>query len=717
MKESKILKTISYILIPILVAIMLISFLSNYVQNNESIYTNEKEYFSTDRFVERYFNTVSSFSNRLIYENENYPICYDGQIQISYLESNYVNYENGIEDFYILIQYKDKAITNVELTAETNTIEKIKNFISQNENAKKSNILAGNIQADSDVITNKGIKYFNQFEHTYYTVEQQEMIEDVEATVPTVQDIETNALSQEYVYETEELQKRQYITSNIQDFNIYSSYKEQLKKNSDELLIRQFLSDYKEYGENIYLILPIGLTLLLVIALYLILSIGHTKGKEGIDLNDLDKIPYEFVGLIFLLGIGIMALCCAFMQEVAAISNNFNLFISMLFTSYLIGYITCAVIFDTTIKRLKAKTLIKNTFVYKCCKWIWRIVKKTMDNFKVVWNELTKSTGLVKKLLFVILGYIIIAVILIGIFQGFGLLLDVALAIFIFYKIAQRINNFTKMEAHLKGMYEGNNTAKLNQAEFTQEFQNSVKYINDISNGFENAIQEGIKSERLKTELITNVSHDIKTPLTSIINYVDLLKKEEIENEKAKEYIEVLENKSQRLKKLTEDLLEASKASSGNVKLNLEKINVAELVKQSTGEFEDKFKAKNLEIICNISEEEICIHADNRYMYRIIENIFSNVSKYSMENSRVYIDVLPKDKKVYIAVKNISKEVLNISEEELMQRFVRGDKSRTTEGSGLGISISKSLAELQKGKFSIKVDGDLFKVELIFDRV
>ena len=140
-------------------------------------------------------------------------------------------------------------------------------------------------------------------------------------------------------------------------------------------------------------------------------------------------------------------------------------------------------------------------------------------------------------------------------------------------------------------------------------------------------------------------------------------------------------------------------------------------MKQSTGEFEDKFKAKNLEIIANIPEEEICIQADNRYMYRIIENIFSNVSKYSMENSRVYIDVLPKDKKVYIAIKNISKEVLNISEEELMRRFVRGDKSRTTEGSGLGISISKSLAELQKGKFDIKVDGDLFKVELIFDTI
>ena len=211
------------------------------------------------------------------------------------------------------------------------------------------------------------------------------------------------------------------------------------------------------------------------------------------------------------------------------------------------------------------------------------------------------------------------------------------------------------------------------------------------------------------------MSHDIKTPLTSIINYVDLLKKEEIQNDKANEYIDVLDNKSQRLKKLTEDLVEASKASSGNVKLNMEKINVAELIKQSIGEFEDKFKTLNLAIITNIPEEEIYIQADSRYMYRIIENIFGNISKYALENSRVYIDIAKKGKKVQMDVKNISKEILNISADELMQRFVRGDKSRTTEGSGLGISISKSLAELQKGTLDLKIDGDLFKVELIFD--
>ena len=266
-------------------------------------------------------------------------------------------------------------------------------------------------------------------------------------------------------------------------------------------------------------------------------------------------------------------------------------------------------------------------------------------------------------------------------------------------------------------MYEGNYSEKLSARDFTKEFQKTVVHINDISNGFERAIQKGIKSEKMKTELITNVSHDIKTPLTSIINYVDLLKKENIESEKAREYIEVLDSKSQRLKKLTEDLVEASKASSGNVKLDMKKIKLTELIKQSIGEFEDKFESKNLEIVANYPKQDIYILADNRYLYRVIENLFANISKYALEKSRVYIDVIKEDKSVVVTIKNISKDSLNISPDELMQRFVRGDKSRTTEGSGLGLSISKSLTELQKGKFDLEVDGDLFKVRLEFNIV
>ena len=208
-------------------------------------------------------------------------------------------------------------------------------------------------------------------------------------------------------------------------------------------------------------------------------------------------------------------------------------------------------------------------------------------------------------------------------------------------------------------------------------------YIEDIAGGLSNAVEQSLKSERLKTELITNVSHDIKTPLTSIINYVDLLKKEKMPNEKATEYLMILENKSQRLKRLTEDLVEASKASSGNIKLQMEKINVIELVKQVSGEFEDRFHARGLEEIMTLPEQPIFIMADGRYLYRVLENVYSNCAKYALENSRVYLDVVSTGKSVVIQMKNISQEKLNITADELMQRFVRGEASRNTEGSGL----------------------------------
>ena len=240
-------------------------------------------------------------------------------------------------------------------------------------------------------------------------------------------------------------------------------------------------------------------------------------------------------------------------------------------------------------------------------------------------------------------------------------------------------------------------------------------YIDDIAGGLSNAIEQSLKSERLKTELITNVSHDIKTPLTSIINYVDLLKKEKMPNEKATEYLMILDNKSQRLKKLTEDLVEASKASSGNIKLNKEKLNVKELVQQVSGEFEDRFKERNLEEITTFPEQDVYIKADGRYMCRILENVYSNVAKYAMENTRVYLDVVKNQHTVVIQMKNISKQELNISADELMQRFVRGETSRNIEGSGLGLSIASSLTELQGGKFHIYLDGDLFKVTIGFE--
>lgn len=239
------------------------------------------------------------------------------------------------------------------------------------------------------------------------------------------------------------------------------------------------------------------------------------------------------------------------------------------------------------------------------------------------------------------------------------------------------------------------------------ELQELGKNINNLKQGMKKAVEESMKAERLKTDLITNVSHDLKTPLTSIINYTDLLKKEKIENKNAQKYIEILEEKSKKLKNLTEDLIEASKISSGNETVNLEKLDLKEMVLQANGEFAEKFETKNLDVISNLPQEAVIMDLDGKKMWRVLENLYQNVYKYSLENTRVYVDLAVHDNIVF-TIKNISKEKLNISPDELMERFIRGDSSRHTGGNGLGLSIAKDLSKLNGGTLKIEIDGDLF---------
>lgn len=248
------------------------------------------------------------------------------------------------------------------------------------------------------------------------------------------------------------------------------------------------------------------------------------------------------------------------------------------------------------------------------------------------------------------------------------------------------------------------------------ELEELGENINHLKQGMEKAINESIKAERLKTDLITNVSHDLKTPLTSIINYTDLLKKEKIENENAKKYIDILEKKSKKLKILTEDLIEVSKISSGNEKATLEKIDFKELVLQANGEFAEKFEEKNLEVISNLPKEAVIVDLDGKKMWRVLENLYQNVYKYSLENTRVYVDLIVNDHIVF-TIKNISKEKLNILPDELMERFIRGDSSRHTGGNGLGLSIAKDLSKLNGGTLSIQIDGDLFVAKIKLDNI
>ena len=238
--------------------------------------------------------------------------------------------------------------------------------------------------------------------------------------------------------------------------------------------------------------------------------------------------------------------------------------------------------------------------------------------------------------------------------------------------------------------------------------------INQIGTGLERALQEKVKSERLKADLITNVSHDIKTPLTSIINYVDLIKREHLQNEKVQEYLNILDQKSQRLKTLTEDLLEASKASSGTLKLDMIHLDLVEMIWQTNGEFEEKFTERKLELVSHLPNDNIIIEADGRHLWRVLENLYNNAFKYAMEHSRIFAEITCENDYAYFTLKNVSEHPLNVSSEDLTERFVRGDVSRTTEGSGLGLSIAQSLTKLQGGTFEILIDADLYKVRIGF---
>ena len=244
-------------------------------------------------------------------------------------------------------------------------------------------------------------------------------------------------------------------------------------------------------------------------------------------------------------------------------------------------------------------------------------------------------------------------------------------------------------------------------------FRQQGEDLNSIADGLNIAVEQRMKSERLKTELITNVSHDIKTPLTSIINYVDLLRKEPLEG-KAREYADILDRHANRLKKLTEDLLEASKAATGNIRADLAPMNFCELIRQAVGEYEERLAGQSIEPVVSLPTGGRYILADGRLIWRVLENLLSNAAKYAQPGTRLYIELLEHENDLCLEMKNISRERLGVSPDELMERFVRGDSSRHTEGSGLGLNIARSLAELQGGALRLSIDGDLFKVTLTF---
>lgn len=679
--KNQVLKTIAFLTLPIFAMIIIVDCIIIYYSVACPEIKENKDFYDTDMFIDSYMGEVERkgvslkdeveegyFIDEYGYEidpvedTDRMPIyVQDGEYKI-YYQTNHTKKKF----IYLLVNEEAKiAYTNIQQTSKTNTIEKLK----------------------QEIISN----------NKYWSISNNQIQTNIER------------LSEENIVRNEDLQKISEFSMNKQYYTAFDETVQNIDSSSDITLNRALYNQTKSLYKYSYSTLIISIIIGSIELIYLIYSLGYVKNKEEIYLSWLDKIPLEilFFGycLLFFVEAALLVMC------LSVISVDVNLCVMLIM---LVGYFSVLSALygaGTLLKRIKAHTFFKNSITYRILKWL-------IQKYKNVKNIISSNKNLGGKIALYFIGIVTVSILIGLIFKEFGILLDIVFWIWCYYKIMKEVDKFKQIHDATEKIYKGDTNIKLDESLYTGVLKELAIYINDIAGGFSNAIKESLKSERLKTELITNVSHDIKTPLTSIINYVNLLKQENIQNEKAKEYIEVLDNKSQRLKKLIEDLVEASKASSGNIKINKEVLNVKELLNQVTGEFEDKFNSRGLNIISKLPEKTVYIKADSRYLYRVLENIYSNVAKYAEENTRVYIDcILEEENIVAIYVKNISKDELNISADELMQRFVRGDKSRNTEGSGLGLSIAKSLTELQDGTFNIYLDGDLFKVAIKFKRV
>lgn len=689
-ENSAILKIIAYILLFVFVILTGYSALGYIAYKEMPEIATNKPYYETQAFADTFETHIAINMSRLDSFIQNYQ---DYQEEVQAVDQETVSESSVLEDYtYFHSQEQSylEKIQNGEILYESlySNMGASFRYLIIKDNLKITNIVQ---TGDTDTVE-KLIQTIRQDNYHWSYVKG---------------NVETNIVNLEKDKVIYDPQIEDIIEG---DYEVYFSY----QPNTTEYTAFERNNAIYELIQKHYIgyeMLPLYAFLSIILFVYLTVSMGHSRKKEEIYCNFIDRIPLEI--LLFLSGMAVsfevLGLYVMFIDISQIMYERITIpFISILSIIAMI-YITIMITYSSMIRRIKAKIFWKNTIVYKC----WAFLKR------VIWGNITKFMGRLSanwRLSIYYFGFCIISVILflLALDNGFCVFLLLVWGIWVFMKITDHLKQLKKIRDMINHIYDGKTDFLLNEEEFKGNLRNVAKYLNDIAGGFSNAIEENLKSERMKTELITNVSHDLKTPLTSIINYVDLLKAENIENEKAKEYIEVLDNKSQRLKKLTEDLVEASKASSGNIKLTMEKLKVKELIHQVTGEFEDKFEARKLETILSYPEENVFILADSRYLYRVLENIYSNIAKYAKEDTRVYVDIVKNNKKVLIAIKNISKEQLNISADELMQRFVRGDSSRNTEGSGLGLSIAKSLTELQGGSFDIYLDGDLFKVVIEF---
>ena len=503
---------------------------------------------------------------------------------------------------------------------------------------------------------------------------------------------------------------------------------EKAEKDGDDLLsLAEFWLDLAyEMRYAAILLALLGLSLLIFVLVFLFSAAGHHRGEEKANLNYVDRIPFDlYTAICAAIAVGINALVLFFLESLYYsryyhdISSEFITIVGFFAGIAVLAVIDYLILLGYSLSfatRVKVSGLIRRTLIFRILAFLVRILAAIG---KAIWSML-RSIPLIPKTVLIVLGISLIEFVLLlaNLWKGDNLLIlwlvEKVILLPLILWIAMMLRKLKKGGEAIEA---GRLQEKIDTRRMPADFGKFGQTLNHIGDGLGHAVDERMKSERMKTELITNVSHDIKTPLTSIVNYVDLIKKEEPESETMRQYISVLERQAARLKKLIEDLVEASKASSGTLSVEMTRCEVGVLLEQTLGEYEDKLTEKGLTPVVNVPEEPIFILADGRRLWRVFDNLLNNICKYAQPDTRVYISLERIGHRAVITFRSISKDPLNISSDELMERFVRGDSSRNTDGSGLGLSIARSLTELQNGHLALSIDGDLFKAIVSFEVV
>ncbi len=448
-----------------------------------------------------------------------------------------------------------------------------------------------------------------------------------------------------------------------------------------------------------------------VLFIFLMCAAGRREGKEEAVCSRLDRVPFDLLLVAVLFAFFAMGsiVDAATWSGVGSVLLAAGIMI-------VIGTPLLLMMAMTFAARVKTGTFWRNNviafalrFIWKCLRYLGRSVRTVFQNLSVLWKIIVS---------YVTFGIVCMVLFAAGISRsGFALFLFFVIVIATLGALCFAGLQLQRIKKGGEALAQGRMEERIDTSQMVFDIKAHAENLNSIGLGISRAVEARMKSERMKTDLITNVSHDIKTPLTSIVNYVDLLKKEELSNETAKEYLEVLARQAQRLKKLTEDIVEASKASSGALNVVLAPTDVAELLNQSAAEYNDRLALAGLTPVVQVAEGLPPVLADGRLLWRVLDNLLSNACKYSLPGTRVYLEAGLKGNAAVLRIKSISKEPVPVPVEELMERFARGDVSRSTEGSGLGLSIAKSLMELQNGALHLSADGDLFRAELVFPTI